>query len=331
MAEIYQWSDIKERFKHGLLLGNGASIAVHKGFAYPSLYEAARANNHLTEQVTGIFDAFGVQDFELVLRRLWQAKVVNEKLGIEAGRVEESYTLVRKALISTVHDVHISHEDAKPHLTPIYRFMSGFETVVSLNYDLLVYWSLMMGREEFPRHFKDCFNNGQFIDDWEEWRVSLESDRTTLVFYPHGSLALTRGLDEQEWKLSAAPGRDLLTKIVTVWEHGKRVPLFVCEGTHEHKLKAIGGSAYLQRVYSEVLPKVGESLVIYGWGMGDQDKHILQRLKQAKCKRVAVSVYNGNQDTMRQAEHHLPSIGVDEVVFFDAGSPGCWNNPAAEA
>ena len=56
MAEIYQWNDIKERFKHGLLLGNGASIAVHEGFAYPSLYEAARANNHLTEQVTGIFD-----------------------------------------------------------------------------------------------------------------------------------------------------------------------------------------------------------------------------------------------------------------------------------
>lgn len=328
MTEIQQWNDIKDRFTHGLLLGNGASVAVHRGFAYPSLYEAAQANGHLNDHVAGVFDAFGVTDFELVLRRLWQAKVVNEKLGIEAGRVEESYALVRNALISTVHDVHISHEEARPHLEPIFGFMSGFETVVSLNYDLLVYWAVMQSKDQFGGQFKDCFLNGEFVDEWEEWRRPWNADRTTLVFYPHGSLALVRGLDDQERKLAARANQDLLSRIVEVWESGKRVPLFVCEGTAEQKMRSIGGSAYLQRVYSEVLPVVGESLVIYGWGMGEQEKHILQRLKHAKCKRVAVSVYERNPETVRNAEHRLQEVGIEEVVFFDSASPGCWNNPA---
>lgn len=326
MTEIHKWEDIKDRFTDGLLLGNGASIAVHPGFGYGSLYAEAQKYEYLTPEVATVFDAFGSEDFELVLRRLWQAKVVNEKLGIEAGRVEASYTQVRSALISTVRKVHISHDDARPHLTPIYRFMSRFKTVVSLNYDLLVYWSLMQGGDEFPGKFKDCFNGGQFIEEWEEWRDSLTGQPTTLVFYPHGNLALARSLDEQEWKLSAAPNQDLLTKILTAWERGKRVPVFVCEGTADHKLKSIGGSTYLQRVYSEVLPKIGQSLVIYGWGMAEQEKHILQRLKHAKCERVAVSVRNGNANTVRNAQHQLEQIGIKEVVFFDSRSPGCWNN-----
>lgn len=328
MAEIREWKDIKAQFTHGLLLGNGASISVHPGFGYGSLYEEAQRHEYLTPEVAAVFKAFGIEDFELVLRRLWHAKVVNQKLEIPSGPVEEAYRQVRTALISTVRKVHISHEDAKPSLTPIYRFMSGFETVVSLNYDLLVYWALMQGMNEYPGRFKDCFYNRQFLENWEEWREPI--GRTTLVFYPHGNLSLCRGIDQQESKLSAAPGQDLLTKILAVWERGARVPLFVCEGTAEHKLKSIGTSAYLQRVYSEVLPKLGESLVIYGWGMGEQEKHILQKLRHARCRRVAVSVHGGNTESVRHAEQRLQSMGVEEIVFFNSASPGCWNNLVAD-
>jgi len=33
---IHKWVDIEDRFTHNLLLGNGASIAVHPGLSYPS-------------------------------------------------------------------------------------------------------------------------------------------------------------------------------------------------------------------------------------------------------------------------------------------------------
>jgi hypothetical protein len=328
MAQIHQWNEIKERFTEGLVLGNGASMAIHRGFGYAGLFEAAQENAFITPEVAGVFAAFGVNDFELVLRRLWQAKVVNETLGVAAGRVEEAYTQVRTALIETVRHVHISHDDAAVHLKPIYTFMQGFQTVVSLNYDLIVYWAAMQSRDALGSWFKDCFVKGTFTEDWETMREPYgRAAGATLFFYPHGNLALARGLDDEEGKLTAR-GQDLLSRVLEVWESGEAVPLFVCEGTSEHKVKSIKSSSYLQRVNREVIPNIGHSLVIYGWGLAEQEQHILNSLRQSDCGRVAVSVYGGNEEYMRHAEKTLRDIGVTEVVFFDSASPGCWNNPA---
>jgi hypothetical protein len=325
---IYQWNEIKDRFTDGLLLGNGASMAVHSGFGYRSLYEAANENGHLSADVAGVFEAFGVHDFELVLRRLWQSKVVNETLGIRGGRVAEAYVQVRTALISTIRDVHITHDDALPHLKPIYQFMQGFKTVVSLNYDLLVYWAAMYSQDDIGIWFKDCFFHGEFAEDWESKRLPYRAAGSTLFFYPHGNLALARGLDDAEFKI-ASNGQDLLTRVLEVWQNGEGVPLFVCEGTSDYKLKAITGSSYLQRVAREVIPRIGESLVIYGWGIADQEAHILKRVSQSRCQRAAVSVYNRNAEFMHHAEEKLHDVGITEVIFFDSASPNCWNNSAA--
>lgn len=325
--KIHQWDEIKQHFTDGLLLGNGASMAIHTAFGYKSLYEAAQENGHLTPDVARVFEAFKVHDFELVLRRLWHAKVVNEALGIHGGRVEQAYLQVRNSLISTVRDVHITHDEAVPHLTPIYEFMQNFKTVVSLNYDLIVYWAAMHSQDKIGNWFKDCFMRGEFDEDWESKRAPYRAAGTTLFFYPHGNLALARGLDDIEFKI-AKNGQDLLTRVLDVWQKGEGVPLFVCEGTSDYKVKAIAGSSYLQRVAREVMPKIGESLVIYGWGIADQEAHILQRLARANCKRVAVSVYKKNAEFIHHAEEKLRIAGVAEILFFDSQSPGCWNNPA---
>lgn len=326
MTKIHQWEEIKANFTEGLLLGNGASMAIHRGFGYAGLFEAAQDHNFITPEVAGVFNAFGVNDFELVLRRLWQAKVVNETLGIAAGRVEEAYEQVRTALIETVREVHISHEDAAVHLKPIYTFMQGFKTVISLNYDLIVYWAAMYSRDAVGNWFKDCFTSGTFADNWERMGEAYGAAGATLFFYPHGNLALARTLDDEEGKLTAR-GQDLLTRVLEVWESGRAVPLFVCEGTSDHKVKSIKSSSYLQRVNREVLPKIGSSLVIYGWGIAEQEQHIVNSLRKSSCKKVAVSVYGDNEVYMRHAEQTLHDIGVAEVVFFDSASPGCWNNP----
>ncbi|MGH8604113.1 MAG: DUF4917 family protein, partial [Gammaproteobacteria bacterium] len=137
---IFRWSEIRDRFQESLIVGNGGSVAVDPSFAYPTLFEAARRANHLTERVTDVFGRFGTNDFELVLRRLWQATLVNQALDIPAGPVEQAYREVRTALIATIRDTHVTYEAALPHLSSIYRFMQGFRTVVSLNYDLVLYW-----------------------------------------------------------------------------------------------------------------------------------------------------------------------------------------------
>lgn len=335
MPEIHQWSDIKDRFEGGaLILGNGASMAIHAGFGYSSLRQAAEDKGHITRAVADIFRAFNTNDFELVLRRLWEATLVNKALGIERGRVEQAYQLVRSALISTVRDVHIPHEEAKRHFAPMFQFMKSFDTVFSLNYDLLVYWAMMASQDELGKWFKDGFQGGGvFREDWEVLRQPYRANGATLVFYPHGSLLTARRDDYTEGKLTLPPGggATLLDRILELWETGSASPLFVSEGTAEHKRKSIANSNYLSRVFREALPNAGESLVIYGWAISEQDAHILGQLRRtgSSLRRVAVSVYGGSQASAQQAEDALAAVGVKEVSFFDAESPGCWIHPEA--
>jgi hypothetical protein len=331
MPEIVKWAEIRDQFRDGLLLGNGASIAIHDGFKYESLYQAAQSNGHFSQEVIQIFNAFSTTDFELVLRSLWQAQLVNQKLDIESGRVEDAYHEVRKALIATVHECHVSFDDAHPHLPIVYQFMKQFKTVLSLNYDLIVYWAMMAGNEALGPWFKDAFFKNSFRDNWEEVRVPYgKADGATIVVYPHGNLILARNLISEETKLQVASSTDLLNSILRNWEAGGVVPIFVSEGTSAQKQRAIENSSYLQRIYREVIPKVGSTLVIYGWSASKQDKHILNQLKLAGIKKVAISVYHEDDEFIAGVERLFREAGVEDVLFFDAESDGCWMYPASE-
>jgi hypothetical protein len=333
MTNIVQWNDIAEQFVRGsLLLGNGASIAVSNNFAYKSLFQAAKDNGYLTDAVQSVFDKFGVDDFELILRRLWQAKLVNEALDIENLEVVTAYENVRTALISTVRAVHVTYEEAESHLQHIAAFSKQFKTILSLNYDLILYWAAMYGNGKLNKKglgnwFKDCFNGGPFHDDWAGMRGDYGAKGTTLYFYPHGNLVLYRKGFSTERKLVAGGDKNLLDTILNTWEEQSRVPLFVCEGLEENKRKSISSSDYLERVFYEVIPSLKDTLVIYGWGFGDQDEHILEQVKKSGINKVAVSVRNGNEVSAGIAENKLNEIDIEDITFFDSASQDCWNNP----
>lgn len=331
MPEIVQWDTLSERFQDGLLLGNGASMAVHPGFGYSSLYSEACRLRLVDESVQAVFDAFKTTDFELVLRRLWHATLVNEALNIERGPAEVAYEAVRTALIATIRETHVAHEKARPHLDHIYPFIQQFKTIVSLNYDLIVYWAAMHGNATLGSWFKDAFIASAFREDWEKVREPYGAQGATLFFYPHGNLVLARDAVDQEKKIAAGAGGALLDSILDQWMQGKYAPIFVCEGTADHKKNAINSSSYLQRIYREVFPRLGGSLVIYGWDLSEQDEHIIEQLGRTIFQRVAVSVHKGSAQFMIRAEAILQGQGVTELYFFDAASPGCWNNPAAQA
>lgn len=329
MAAVAHWLDIAGEFKDSLIIGNGASIAVHPGFGYSSLFASATEHGHITESVARIFKQFGTEDFELVLRQLWQAMLVNRALEISDGKVEAAYQQVRTALIATIRVTHVTYDDARPHLEPIYRFLQQFKTIFSLNYDLILYWATRSSEDAIGKWFKDCFVRGAFNDDnWQDMREPYgRAAGATLFFYPHGNLVLTRTLDGGESKVSAG-FNNLLESILTQWEDESVVPLFVCEGTADHKKRSIESSPYLHRVFREVMPEMGESLVVYGWGLAEQDRHLLDQIKKRPPQRVAVSVYGDNATFMREAEEKLQGAGVGRIIFFDATSPGCWNHPA---
>lgn len=326
---ITQWGQIASDYQRGtILLGNGASIAVSPSFGYGSLLAHAQQRGLLAHDVTSLFQFFGTSDFELVLRLVWQASNVNRSLRIPDDRTHQAYLNVRECLIQAVRDVHPEYELVSGHLPNMYQFLKGFDTVISLNYDLLVYWAMTYGLNVEDYHqFKDCFLDGLFDDSWRRFRELYLERTNTLVFYPHGSLALCRNAVEQEFKIHTA-GAGLLEAILQAWRSEQVVPLFVSEGTMQQKVSAIHNSYYLSTVYREVLTSHRLTLTIYGWGIGEHDRHLLKRMRGAGIQRVAVSVRRGDQVYCNYAYQVIQDdLGPVTVDFFDRESPGCWIHP----
>ena len=333
--DIALWDALRESAWDTLLLGNGASIAIHREFAYPTLHSIADAKG-LLPTTAPIFAKLGTTDFEHVLLACWYAEHVNVALGTPSADISAAYAEVRTALIEAVHSVHPIHADVAAELQRVGTFASAFPTVVSLNYDLTLYWAMLLFNAANGSWFKDAFHHGEFQTDWEYLRRPYgHAAGATLVFYPHGSLSVARDYIGDETKIAASTGAtgDLLEAITRKWSSGHYVPVFVSEGTSKQKIAAIRRSHYLTNVYEEVLPSLGESLVVYGWSFDERDQHVLDAISANPPKRMAVSVFTGQPDGDQQAFCHqvLKVIGRSlpgtEVTFFDSRSPGCWNNP----
>lgn len=327
---IHQWQSIAHNYRHGaLLLGNGASMAISPNFGYNLLLEHVRQNALFDEDVQMLFDRFNTKDFELILRLVWQAARVNKVLAIKDDRTRQAYLNVRNCLIQAVRDIHPKHEEVLIHLPHMQSFLKEFNTVFSLNYDLLVYWAMMYGFDTPRQHiFKDCFNKGLFSENWRTYRERRGEQSNTLVFYPHGNLALCRDITDEEYKIRGS-GNTLLEEILDSWRTENCVPLFVSEGTYQQKVRSIQSSFYLSTVYREVLKTPRIKLTIFGWAMGEQDLHLLEKLKGTSINQVAISVYEKKQEYCNYAhgviQHYLGPVRID---FFDCESAGCWINPA---
>ncbi|NMX60012.1 MULTISPECIES: DUF4917 family protein [unclassified Pseudomonas] len=326
---IHQWQSIVNNYRHGaLLLGNGASMAVSRNFGYASLLEHVRQNHLFEEDVQTLFSRFETDDFELILRLVWQAARVNKALAIQDRRTRQAYLNVRNCLIQAVRDIHPAYEEVSKHLPHMHSFLKQFNTVLSLNYDLLVYWAMMHDFDMQRSHiFKDCFKSGSFAENWRVYRDRISEQTNTLVFYPHGNLALCRDITEQEYKISGG-GNALLNEILDLWASETYVPLFVSEGTLQQKIRSIQSSFYLSTVYREVLKTPRIKLTIFGWAMGEQDLHILQNLRGTSINRIAVSVFGKDQAYCNRIYETIQQyLGAVIVEFFDCESPGSWIHP----
>jgi uncharacterized protein DUF4917 len=335
VIEIVEWEDVEAEYSDSLILGNGSSIAISPAFSYKSLYETACEAAHLNPAVLGVFEYLKTRDFELVLNLLWQARHVNKALRIPDGTTKASYDNVREALAQAIRQSHARYDEVVGALPSIAGFMQPFSIVVSLNYDLLIYWALLAANRELGNWFKDCFLHGNFEPDWERFLSPYDAPGATLVFYPHGNLSLATDLDGSEFKVCREDEQQpLLERILERWDEGDVVPLFVSEGSRNQKENAIRRSEYLSIVYNTVLPFLGPSAVVAGWSMGDQDHHILRQLGKSKITRLAFSVYRVDKDAEQLNEQlwsldrklrRFMSRGT-RWVFFDSESEGFWVN-----
>lgn len=199
-------------------------------------------------------------------------------------------------------------------------FLLQFKTVLSLNYDVLVYWAMMKGIDRLQNNFADCFVNQLFQYDWE----NFHNRYNTLVFYPHGNLIIGRDINGVESKISADNISNLIDTIIQKWTEEELAPVFVSEGTSEQKKITIDRSPYLSTVFNEVIPKIGEKVVIYGWALSVQDNHIIEVIKNGSIRKFAISAHGASNRYEENCARIRRILNGFDVVFFDRESEGCW-------
>jgi hypothetical protein len=323
----------------GLLVGNGASIALWPQFRYGSLYEMAKdtaKQDHLTHREVGVFTALETQNFESVLSAMITAgKIwgIFEKPKSDIEDLRESYTRVRKSLIRAVKEVHVPFncvtEELKIHLREVF---AKYSYVYSTNYDLLLYWSMMNDRERFKDFVwvRDGDNPRNLFDvsDTDLWDASKQ---TTKVLFLHGALHLYKNREGRTFKKVSGEDGNLLDLFDV---GGDAIPLFISEGTSRDKLSAIARNDYLSFAYQRFAKHRG-ALVVFGHSLTPEfDQHLLGAMRNWKRydqKRksfqnvpsrrvVAVSVRPGpDPHTVIELKSRLTKALSDyEVRFFDS-------------
>lgn len=315
------WDEIKtlDEDWSGILLGNGASIAVWDRFAYSSLFDeavSARVTHPLTEGDQALFTAFETRNFEQVLDALMTSSLVTGALGMDAREYVARYNSIQRGLFEAVRAVHVPwmRLAGGSVLGAIRTGLKEYRAVFSTNYDLLVYWSIM-AEPYSGTGFTDYFwNSDHRFDplDVEVW----DSSKTRLL-YLHGGLHLVRLPDGGTGKRVSGDAGNLLDQFTTSATTAP-VPLLVSEGRSSDKLRSIRTSDYLGFAYEEFASHEG-GLVIFGHSLGDGDAHLVRAMQTWRRRPIAIALRPADADTLEERRAHFENaLPHADLRFFDS-------------
>ncbi|MDD2159062.1 DUF4917 family protein [Pseudomonas sp. MIL19] len=315
-GELEDWSTLNSSIGcPELLIGNGASLAVWRKFAYFSLFDEAQTtrNRPLSPTELSVFRALDTSNFEQVLSALKNSIRVNAALTINSSSPRHRYFAIKEALIHAVRSVHIPWSQMQASsLTRINSALSQYQTVYSGNYDLLNYWAVMQNQDAFEEMFRGP-------DSTFDLGNNARQSSATRMLYLHGGMHLVKNIDGSTRILNSSESTLLASFAIN--QLGD-IPLFVNEGSSADKLKAIRSSDYLSFCYSQ-LSQPKETLCIFGHNLAAQDQHLVQALLQAGLKTLAISIYPHNPLFIQQQKQHYANLFAGQDValrFFDAQS-----------
>lgn len=323
--------------KKHVLLGNGFSIACRRDiFSYDSLYDSASFEDH-SEKLRPLFKSLKTTDFEVVMRSLEEAVQVMSVYEPERASLIEQFIADRQSLRSllvttlTKHHPDSPDEIAEAEYVKCQAFLSHFDNIYSLNYDLLLYWTTMKFQELKDDGFRDPFF-GDSKDYVEESYVAwINNNHKQNIYYLHGALHLFMSVSEVQKYCWSRTGTRLLSQIDRALKEGK-FPLVVAESETGKKMGKIQRSGYLNHAFRS-LGNISGNLFIYGHSLADNDAHILQQIARNKSlKRIFISIFGNpadkaNRDIITKGSNLRTYRGRDngkEIFFYDAASANVW-------
>lgn len=271
MVEVIQFDEAiadSARFsKRHLLLGNGFSIACRPDiFHYGSLFSKADFSGN--PNLTKVFEVLATQDFEVAIRSLeYSAKLlpiyVSSGAAASAHMLEDAAAL-KEILLQTIAKSHpdVPGDIPDAQFWACRRFLNSFlggpndGQVFTLNYDLLLYWSLMHEDTPFGAtlHIEtnDGFGNDEDdpLADYVVWQGETAA-HSAKVHFLHGALHLFDAGNELQ-KFTWVRTNERLIDQARKAIHANKFPLFVAEGSSAQKKSKIRHNAYLYQGFKQL-------------------------------------------------------------------------------
>lgn len=323
--------------KKRILLGNGFSIALRPDiFSYSSLFENADFSE--ASHIPSLFEAIGSKDFEAIIRLLVDMTKILQAYGdvpsTFINQVAEDANTIKNALANAIAKNHPDrpYSITEEQYVACRLFLSNFEYIYSLNYDVLLYWALMHSDvDKLDIRPDDGFRHPEGNEDapYVSWQ---EANKSTVHFL-HGALHLFDAgheITKYTWSKTDLPIVDQIRSALDE----EKYPLFVAEGHSEAKLAKILHNAYLHKALRS-FSSIGGSLFIFGHSFDENDNHILGRIPYGRIQNLYVGLYGDTQNSSnvkiiersksfvaQRAE--IPRKTDLNLHFFDASTARVW-------
>lgn len=349
-----------------LLLGNGFSISLFPGcFSYSSLLDEAKNEGLFAAEAAleQAFDLLETTDFEAVMEALKASARLAPLYGHDAARMTAHANLLKEILVGAIAGRHPDRPNAitEEQYQNCRAFLSNFigmereknlaGKVFSLNYDLLLYWSILhdivninwdTGKFEIDvdQHLEhdDGFRapEDNYDAEYVAWDQFSASNSQSVTFL-HGALHLyERGPELAKLCWERAGNKPLMDQIRLALDQD-RYPLFVSEGTSRSKMERINKSAYLSkglRSFAGCCGTKSAALFVIGHSLAANDEHVLRRIQKGKIGQIYVSIFGDptsptNLDIRARAEalaNARPEKVPLEVEFVDAATLHIWDH-----
>ena len=318
MVEVLSLEKVKEELIKinqpcNLLLGNGFSTSYDGNISYEKIHRVIakyiEINND--EILSAFFEVVKSKNIENILYQMnIFYELYNKFEGVSnfSENVIHATKTLKEFFIETVNDLQLSNVNDvntdkseyiyKTFLSFFLKFENRDYKIFSTNYDLLLYWILMINKKRSTiAPFCDGF-------DSSGWGGNKNGQN---IFYLHGNLCIFKDNLQIIKKVAYDGLRSIKDQITDEIRNNNIYPIYVAAGDSSEKKQQIDENKYLRYCYNS-LCEIQGSLVTFGFGFSDADAHILEAIKKAS-KDIENEDYNKKKKG-RDSKLHNIYIGI---------------------
>jgi hypothetical protein len=198
---------------------------------------------------------------------------------------------------------HAHREDIEDVIPSCASFLSSFDQVFTLNYDLFLNWVCLSDELHLPDGFGLGERRNGFLGPFE-------AEAYCKVYNLHGGLHLFRKSRTVEKRLAGDTGViDAIAHTITVQ---KRFPLYVTEGTSAAKMTRIKTNDYLAHCYEKLCASKG-NFFVFGHSASQNDAHVYEAIFSSGIEHLYFCVYKPTGEKIKTFSGELARFAADDM------------------